>query len=426
VSSRRRAIGGREAQSLVQVGQSDDVEHVGHDLAEGIGVGDQPAVGPGHGDDVRAAEGEAHRLERVLGDDLVAPAPQDHDRQATPTEFVEFDGEVGATRHSGRPPEGPGIAQQVGQGLGHDDREDLPCLPDREDIGRQVDPPVPQGALGHGADRRPLVGPGRATDRVDQHERPGPFRVLVREADGHAAAEGVPHDQRRLVDADLVEEQLHPPDEPVQIGGAPGQGGGPAEPGERGGDHVDAGGDQAGQGSLVGLVVESPAVEEDDGRPLARLAVDGGPIVHIGALPGQPAGLAGLGLTRATRRIWSTAWHVHGPSLRPAGRDGQSRTAPFPQVSAPELDVRVGAAPSPPGRSGMKSVSLPCPGAQCHRFDGGTVASSATSPILPLARASIRAGQDCREEASSFLPVRPAATFSVRWDPIRERGESIS
>ena len=87
---------------------------------------------------------------------------------------------------------------------------------------------------------------------------------------GHAAAEGVAGDDR-VLDADLGGEVGHP----VGVAGEgrvlPGQGCGPAEAGQRGGDDSGAAGQELVVDPAVGAVGQAPAVEEEDRQAVARV-----------------------------------------------------------------------------------------------------------------------------------------------------------
>ena len=73
-------------------------------------------------------------------------------------------------------------------------------LAERPDVAREVHAPVPQRTLGDRAQRR---CPASTTSRrrVDEHQRADARRVVVRVSDRDPAAERVPDDDCRLVDA---------------------------------------------------------------------------------------------------------------------------------------------------------------------------------------------------------------------------------
>ena len=192
----------------------------------------------------------AHVLERVARDELIALSPEDHDGQAAPTQRVELLHQVGPAGDGRRAPERSRISHQVPDDLGDDDGQDPVHLAGGEQVGREMDAPVPQRPLRHGADGRPGMGPSRTADRVDQHERAHLVRVIVRQRDGDTAAERVPHDEHGVPDSHRLEEGGHPVPVGRQRGGLTPEAARPAEARQGGGVDVQPGAHQAGERAL--------------------------------------------------------------------------------------------------------------------------------------------------------------------------------
>src|SRR5439155_13585453 len=68
--------------ALHRAGHLGDGDHVGHDLPEGVGIGEEPRMVAGH-DLALGPDGGAEGVEGALGDDAVALAPENDDREAT-------------------------------------------------------------------------------------------------------------------------------------------------------------------------------------------------------------------------------------------------------------------------------------------------------------------------------------------------------
>ena len=127
--------------------------------------------------------GAAHVLERVPRDELVALSPTGRRREDARRRSASSScRQVGPSGQSRRLPERlSGRAAGSPHDLGDDDGQDPARLAHGEQVGREVDAPVPQRPLRHGADRRARVGPGRATDRVDQHQGAHQVGMVVRQ-----------------------------------------------------------------------------------------------------------------------------------------------------------------------------------------------------------------------------------------------------
>ena len=169
---------------------------------------------------------------------------------------------------------------------------------------REVQAPVPQRPLGdRGEHLAPL--PGRAADRVDQHERADTVGVVVGDADGHAAAEGVPDHHHLLLEPDGPHELLQPaPRSRRAWKSLRGRSGVPPKPGQRGGADLAALLGQPLQHRLVGVLAERPAVQRtrpaDPRRPRRRTPAGPGPRCasrRPGAARGARASPASPGLS---------------------------------------------------------------------------------------------------------------------------------
>ena len=121
------------ARSSRTAGQLGHLHDVGHDLAEGVGVGQQPRVVALH-DLALGADGRAQGVEGGPGDDVVLVAPEHDHRQLAPLELLELGRQVGGAGQVGHLPQRPGIADHVGEGVLEDHGQDLGDLAQRQDV----------------------------------------------------------------------------------------------------------------------------------------------------------------------------------------------------------------------------------------------------------------------------------------------------
>ena len=179
----------------------------------------------------------------------------------------------------------------------------------------EVEAPVPQRPLG---DRRQHLAPlpGRAADRVHEHEGADDVGVVVGEPDRHAATEGVADDDHLLLHADGPEELLEPGRVAREVEVLSGQPRRAAEAGQRRCEDLAALLGEAVEHGLVGVLPERPTVGEHHRHALADHAVLRRAVLHPRPLPDDrtPGGAFGhrLGL-RADEG-------VRRRRRRPAGR----------------------------------------------------------------------------------------------------------
>ena len=94
---------GRGGRGLLPVtGQPVDVDDVGDDLTEGVGVGQEPRV-VAVDQLARRAHGRAEGVEGRSRHDLVVHAPEHDDRQSMDLELLELPGEIGTPGDAARP-----------------------------------------------------------------------------------------------------------------------------------------------------------------------------------------------------------------------------------------------------------------------------------------------------------------------------------
>ena len=98
---------------------------------------------------------------------------------------------------------------------------------------------------------------------------PHSLGCVVSQADGHATAEGMADDQRRALQADGVEEGIHPGGVALEVPAGGGQVGGAAETGQRRRVHAAAPLHQLAEHVLVGAVAQPPPVQEHDRQSVA-------------------------------------------------------------------------------------------------------------------------------------------------------------
>src|SRR5205814_8271030 len=125
----------------------------------------------------------------------------------------------------------------------------------------------------------------RATDGVDEDEVANPVGKVMRQLYGHAAAKRVPDQEHGLGDAHGGEEVGRPGGVAGDGAVAAGKVGGAAETGKGGRQHLTAEVSQTLQRPLVGVLADTPAMEEQHWDALTGNSVHRRMATHGGALP---------------------------------------------------------------------------------------------------------------------------------------------
>ena len=242
----------------------------------------------GHRDHIRIAQASAHLLERRTCHKVVMLPPQHHHGKTPLTQDVELHGQISSSCEARREPERPRIPDQVRQTFGQNDGKDTASLANGKQVGREMDTPVPQGALRHGAHGGTAVRPCRTTHGVDEHQRADMVRVVMGQLDGNSTSERVTQSNYRRPHYHRVEECCHPVAVGRQFDRCGFETGCPTKTGQGRGIDVQACPHEAGKRPLVCLVVETPAVQEKRRWTGSRLAVERRTTIDDGFLPIHP------------------------------------------------------------------------------------------------------------------------------------------